>query len=98
MDLVDQRGRELETPPPLWGTALHATAARLGITLDPRVLLGEDVKNEARCWTCATLRKFLREFVARDDPSSFPFQEAGDAWARMCEGSVGCCWRWQGRW
>ena len=62
--------------------------ARVGIALDPRVLLGEDVKKWARGWTRATVRKFLREFVAPTDPSSFPIQEAGGARGRMCEGSV----------
>ena len=58
------------------------------ITLDPRVLLGEDSKKGARGWTGATVRDFLREFVAPADPSSFPIQEAGETQGRTCEGSV----------
>ena len=75
-------------PPRLRGTAPHATTARVGITLDPRVLLGEDVKKGARGWTRATVREFLREFIAPANPSSFPVRGAGDARGRMCEGSV----------
>ena len=52
--------------------APHATTVRVGITLYPCVLLGDDVKNGARGWARATARDFLREFVAPADPSSFP--------------------------
>ena len=101
MDGADQGGRELDAPPPpppLLVTAPHATTARVGITLEPRVLLGEEVKRGGRGSTSATVREFLREFVTPADPSSFPIQEAGDARGRCVRGRWCCRWRWQGRW
>ena len=70
------------------GSSPHAMTARVGVTLHPRVLLGENVKKGARGWTRAEVRDFLRQFVTLADPSSFPIQVAGDARGRMCEGSV----------
>ena len=49
MHRVDQGGGELDAPSPLLrGAAPDATTARVGSTLDPCVLLGEDVQKGAR--------------------------------------------------
>ena len=53
----------------LRGAAPHARTARVGITLDPRVLLRKDVKRGAWGWTRATVREFVGDFVASADPS-----------------------------
>ena len=52
--------------------ASFAATARVGITLDPGILLGDNVKKRAGGSTLATVRHFLWEFVAPSDPSSFP--------------------------
>ena len=99
MDGVDQGGGELDAPPPpLRGVAPHATTARVGINLDPRVLVGEEVQKGARGWTRATVHKFLRDVVAPADPSSFANQEAGVLGGGCARGRWCYCWRWQGRW
>ena len=82
------RGRQgggLDAPPP----PQLVTTARVGITLEPRVLLGEDVKKGARGRNCATVHDVLQKFVPPSEPSSFPLQEAGDAKGGFARG------RWQ---
>ena len=59
MDGVDQGGRELDAPPPPRGRCPSRDDGRVGIPLDPCVLLGEDVKKGARGWTRATVREFF---------------------------------------
>ena len=90
MDGSTSGGGELDRSPPLLlrGSSPHAMTAMVRITLDPGVLLREDVKKVARGSTHDTVCDFLGEFVAPANPSSLPIQEAGDARGRMCKGSV----------